>query len=110
VSYRLLTSNENREVIVNAVAQDRFRGTRPEVVIPLATPSEPALPSETENYAIGQKVRLVNSFSPNSIGKIEYITNKPVLLPSGLRAFSAQVKLENEESVMIPLANLEVLT
>ena len=109
-SYQLLTSNGNREVVVNAVALDRFHGTRPELVIPLPTPDEPSQPPEIRNFESGQKVRLSNSFSPNSIGTIEYITEKPVLLPSGLRAISAQVNLENEESVTVPLANLEILT
>ena len=109
-SYRLLTSNGNREVVVNAVPFDRFSGTRPEIFIPLSTQDEPSHPPETEIYEIGQKVRLANSFSPHSIGTIEYITDKPVLLPSGLQSLSAHVNLENQETVIMPLANLEILT
>jgi hypothetical protein len=33
-----------------------------------------------------------------------------MVLPSGVRAVSAKVALENEETVAVPLANLEVLT
>ncbi len=109
-SYRLLTSNENREVMVNAVVFDHFIGTRPEIVIPLSSSNEPTHPPETESYGAGQKVRLTNSFSRHSVGTIVYITDKPILLPSGLRSLSAQVSLENEESVMMPLANLEIMT
>jgi len=109
-SFRLLTTNENREVLVNAFAFNRFVGTRPEVVIPLSRPDEPPHPPETENFSAGQKVRLANSFSSHSIGRIEYITDNPVLLPSGLQSVSAHINLENEESVIMPLANLEILT
>jgi hypothetical protein len=109
-SYRLLTTNENREIVVNAAAFDRFTGTRPEIVIPLSKPDEPPHPPETANYGAGQKVRLANSLSSHSIGIIELITDKPVLLASGLRSVSAQVRLENQETVTMPLANLEILT
>jgi hypothetical protein len=109
-SFRLLTTNQNREVVVNATSSDRFSGTRPEVVIPLSNPDEPPHPPETEIYAVGQKVRLINSFSRHCIGTIERITDQPVQLPSGVRAISAQIRLENEESVLMPLANLEIMT
>ena len=109
-SYRLLTSNENRDVMVNAIVFDQFIGTRPEIFIPLSSSNEPTHPPETERFGAGQKVRLKNSFSRHSIGTIVYITDKPILLPSGFRSLSAQISLENEESVMMPLANLEIMT
>lgn len=109
-SYRLLTTNENREVIVNATTLDRFNGTRPEVIIPLSPATEPQHPPKSERYGIGQQVRLVSARSTDSIGTIEHITDQPVLLPSGLRAIAAHVNLENGETEVIPLANLEILT
>jgi hypothetical protein len=109
-SYRLLTTNENREIVVNAVALDRFQGIRPEVVIPLSTQKEPLTPIDRQVFESGQKVRLTNTPSLNSIGIIEYITDKPTLLPSGLRSVSAHINLENDETVIMPLANLEIIT
>jgi hypothetical protein len=109
-SFKLLTSNQNREVSVNAVAFDRFTGTRPEVVIPLPSSSDPQLPIETQDFSIGQKVRLLRSVEQNSVGTIRYILDQPAVLPSGLRAIAAQVSLENGETVTVPLANLEILT
>ena len=43
------------------------------------------------------------------IGSITAIKQGLVTLPSGLRAFAADVKLENGETVLVPLANLEVV-
>ena len=109
-SYNLLTTNQNREVSINAVPFDHFLGTRPEIAIPLSSSNDPSLPMETEDYAAGQKVRLMGAKDQNSIGTIEYILGKPAELPSGLRAESAKINLENGETAIVPLANLEVLT
>ena len=65
---------------------------------------------ETEDFAVGQKVRLVRSAEPNSMGTVEQILEYPAVLPSGLRAASARVSLENGGTVTVPLANLEILT
>ncbi len=110
VSYNLLTTNQNREVAINAISFDHFSGTRPEIVIPLSSSKDPHYPMETEDYAAGQNVRLMRSTDQNSIGTIEYILDQPAVLPSGLRAASARVNLENGEIAIVPLVNLEVLT
>jgi len=109
-SYNLLKSNQNREIALNAVALDRFAGTRPEVIIPLPTSENHPYPMETEDYGAGQKVRLVHTSEKNSIGTIERILDQSTVLPSGLRAVAASVTLENNKSVVVPLANLEILT
>jgi len=49
--------------------------------------------------------------SPN-VGAIGSITDLPAglsILPSGLRAPAAEVKLENGDTVLVPLVNLEVV-
>lgn len=109
-SFKLLTSNQNREVALNAVAFDRFAGTRPEIIIPVPTAEDHPHPMETEDYAVGQKVRLIRATDMNSVGTIERIFEQPVSLPSGLRAVAANITLENEKTVVVPLVNLEILT
>jgi len=109
-SFNLLTTNQNREVSINAISFDHFSGTRPEIIIPLSSSQDPNHPIETEDYAAGQNVRIMRATDQDSIGTIEYILNKPAELPSGLRAISAKVNLEGGETAIIPLVNLEVLT
>jgi hypothetical protein len=110
VSYNLLSTNKNREVSVNAVALNHFTGTRPEVIIPLPSTSDPQLPVESNDYGAGQKVRLIRAPHATEIGTIERVFDQPMTLPSGLRAMSASVNLESGETITAALANLEILT
>jgi hypothetical protein len=108
-AFRLLTTNNKREVTVNAEHFDRYSGNRPEVIIPLPISTEPPEPSSFETFAVGQTVHL--SRPPNA-GMIGTLSNLPAglsTLPNGLRTPAAEIKLENGETVLVPLVNLEVV-
>ncbi len=108
-AFNLLTTNKEREVTVNAEHFDRYSGNRPEVIIPLPVTGEPDEPNDFETFAVGLKVRMRR---PPHAGMIGAISNLPAglsVLQSGLRAPAADVKLENGESVTVPLVNLEVV-
>jgi hypothetical protein len=108
-AFKLLTTNNKREATVNADHFDRYTGTRPEVIIPLPISNEPEEPNPYEMYELGRPVRMRR---PPNAGMIGTITNLPAglsLLPSGLRAPAAEVRLENGETVLVPLVNLEVV-
>lgn len=108
-AYKLLSTNAKRDVTVNAEVFDRYSGARPEVIIPLPVNSDPPPPSEVETFAPGLQVRIRRPPAMGMIGSITAIKQGLVTLPSGLRAFAADVKLENGETVLVPLANLEVV-
>jgi hypothetical protein len=58
----------------------------------------------------GGKVRIVNTdASENRIGHLVSILPQPQILTNGLRCMVAEVKLNNEELIVVPLANLELL-
>lgn len=108
-AYKLLSTNAKREITVNAETYNRYSGARPEVIIPLPISTDPPAAREAEPFAAGLQVRMRR---PPALGKIGVITAlKPGLttLPSGLRAPSADIKLENGEMVVAPLVNLEVV-
>ncbi len=108
-AFKLLTTNNKRETTVNADHFDRYTGVRPEVIIPLPISSEPDEPNKYEMFEVGRPVRMRR---PPNAGMIGTISNLPAghsLLPSGLRAPAAEVRLENGESVFVPLVNLEVV-
>ncbi len=108
-AFKLLTTNNKREVTVNAEHFDRYSGNRPEAIIPLPVSSEPEEPNDFEMFAVGQQVRMRRAPHAGMIGTIANLPPGLSLLPSGLRAPAAEVKLENGESVLAPLVNLEVV-
>jgi len=108
-AYRLLSTNAKREVILNAEVYDRYSGARPEAIIPLPISSEPPSSAEAEIFAPGQQIRMRRPPFMGSIGSIAILRPGLTTLPSGLRAPSAEVKLENGETVVVPLVNLEVV-
>ena len=108
-AFKLLTTNNKREVTVNAEHFDRYGGNRPEVIVPLPVSNEPAEPNVYEMFAVGQQIRMRRSPHAGMIGVISGLPSGLSLLPSGLRAPAAEVKLENGEGVLVPLVNLEVV-
>ncbi len=108
-AFKLLTTNNKREATVNAEHFDRYTGSRPEVIIPLPISNEPEEPNHYESFAAGQQVRMRRPPNAGMIGTISNLPSGLSLLPSGLRASAADVKLENGESVIVPLVNLELV-
>jgi hypothetical protein len=108
-AFKLLTTNNKREATVNAEHFDRYAGNRPEVIIPLPVSSEPDEPDVYETFAVGQTIRMRRPPNVGMIGTISVLRPGLSELPSGLRAAAADVKLENGETVIVPLVNLEVV-
>jgi hypothetical protein len=108
-AFKLLTTNSKREATVNADHFDRYSGTRPEVIIPLPISSEPEEPNPYEQFELGRYVRMRRPPHASMLGTISELPAGLSLLPSGLRAPAAEVKLENGETVLAPLVNLEVV-
>ncbi len=107
VAYKVLTTNKERAVCLNAVRWDALRGERPELLIPL--PSSAELPSDADTFHSGQTVRVVILPYSGQTGQITKILPGYTRLPNGLRAHCASVRMENGVHVTVPLANLEVL-
>ena len=108
-AYKLLTSSAKREATINAEAFNRYSGTRPEIIIPLPVSQEPLLPNDVAELETGQTVRLRRAPHAGEIGTLTKMSPGLVTLPSGLRAPAVEVKLENEEQILVPLVNLEIV-
>jgi hypothetical protein len=108
VAFKLLSTNDRREVALNAEAWNPLTGVRPEVVIPLPSDGYVAPRRDAETFAPQKQVRILRAPHASQTGVLLQLLG-PSLLPSGLRAQAAEVRLESGENVIEPLANLEVI-
>jgi len=108
-AFRLLSTNERREVSINAEPWDPYTGARPEVVIQLPATGEPPEPRVALFFRVDQTVRVVKAPYAGMTGKINSLEPGLQVFPSGLRAKAAEINLENGENVLLPIANLEVI-
>lgn len=107
VTYKVLTTNEKRDITINASAWDPFAGERPELFIPL--PAEGEVFAETDDFKAGDTVRIQGQPYLGKMGTIEELPPGLRRLPNGIRAASAWVRLEDNTRVIVPLANLDML-
>ncbi len=108
-AFNILISGAMREVSVNAEPWDRIANTRPEVVISLPDGVLPVITMDSAAFAIGQTVRVVSPPYKSMVGTLTNMLPGLSVLPSGLRAQAAGVRLLNGDTVQVPLANLEII-
>ncbi len=106
-AFKLLKSNERREVCLNAERMDPLSGTRPEIFIPLN--SGAALAPETADLVPGKTVRIKTRPYQGHTGTVVKIHDQAVALNGGLRSQAVVLKLENQEQVTVPLKNIDLL-
>jgi len=108
-AYKLLSTNDRRDIVINAEIWDRYANVRPEIIIPLPATGSLPYPTEVEAFAPGQQVRILSAPYRGMIGTIQQLLPSRTGLKSGIRTLAANVRLESSESAVLPLANLEVL-
>lgn len=108
-AHKLLSTSGQREVAVNAEQHNRQTGAHPEIVIPLPVTQPPPIPPDTLELSAGQTVRIRRPPAAGAIGTLVTIRPGLTVLPSGVRAASAMVKIENGDTVIVPLANLDAV-
>jgi len=106
-AFQLLTTNEKRDVCINAAAYDPYSGTRPELVVPL--PGIGELPPEAVDFAPGKTVRMLAAPFASQSGSLIQVRAGKTRLASGIHAPAADIRLANNETITVALANLDVL-
>lgn len=106
-AFKLLSSNEKRDITIMAQPWNRMTGERPELVINLPTNASQA--SELVDLSPGITVRINSAPHFGKIATLVKIPSGMSMLPNRLRALSALVRLEDNEQIVVPLANLDVL-
>jgi hypothetical protein len=110
--YGMLEEFFERQATIDAATPDRWEDVhRPEVFInlPARSGDRPPPPRVGRPFRVGDQVRLTRAPRAGSIGEITNLPKVPQLLDNGLRVPCAQIALVTGESVLVPLANLEIL-
>ncbi len=108
-AFKLLSTSERREVSVMAFLPNRFTGNHPEALISISSVGGQPPAADIVRFEKGQQVRVVSPPYLGKLGEIQAILPGLVVLESGIRTAAAQVVLETSETVVLPLANLEIL-
>ncbi len=111
-AYTLLASNSGREAWINAQLWNRFKGLRPELIIPLPSPGQaPNPPGNGQPLAVGLRVRVTRGLEVGRVGQVLTLGESARVTASGVRAQVAMVQFEETEepAASIPFANLEIL-
>ena len=108
--FSLLEANKGREAIVSGDTHTRWDVKRPEIIIPLR--SEEGLPGEKPAplpLEIGMQVRVARAPHLDAIGTVTDLPPLAQPVNSGARMLVAEVDLDLEEPIQVPLANLEII-
>jgi hypothetical protein len=108
VAYRLLSTSAQRETTLNAARFDRATGERPEVIIPVLGDMDSHKPVDLARPEIDMSVRVLHSPYRGMVGTVSDFPGI-TKLPNGLRAESVEITFAEEEKVVVPLANIEIL-
>ncbi|MBI9044834.1 MAG: hypothetical protein JEZ06_10130 [Anaerolineaceae bacterium] len=106
-AYKILSTNDKRDISINAIKWDRYMGERPEVFIQLPAVGDQF--SENLQFEKGQIVKLQGFGLSGKIGELITIQLDPVPLLNGLRVPAGDVRLEDGKTIKVPLANLEIM-
>lgn len=107
VAFKLLSSNEKRDICLNANEWNTFTGERPEIFIPLPAGEEQS--QDSVEFQVGQKVRVLLPPYAGQTGIITKIRPGMTSFITRMKAAAADVRLDNQEEILMPLANMDVL-
>jgi hypothetical protein len=106
VVYKTLSTNEKRDVALNAATWNPYQNERPEIFISLPVEGETA--PETDEFYSGQIVRIQGSPYAGQIGQILEVYPFPMVVANGSKIMAAEVDLDGQ-GIIVPLANLDVI-
>jgi hypothetical protein len=106
-AYQVLTTSEKRDICINASAYLPYSDQRPELIVPL--PSIGELPLEASEFKVGKKVRILAAPFAARVGTLVQVGKGLTKLKNGILAQTGEVRLENNETFAVPLANLDML-
>ena len=107
-AFQLLSTSDQRETTLNATPFNRHTGERPEAILPVSGDIAANVPVDLTHIEIGKLVRIVKAPYHGKTGTVENLIEY-AKMPNGLLADAAEIAFSEEEKVVVPLANLEII-
>lgn len=109
-AFRLLRALAGQQACLSGQTRVRAGARRPEVIVPLVTEADDDVAAvPPPSLAVGSRVMVVREPWFGCCGRIGELPRDAVRLPNEVRVGAAHVDLDAGRSVVVPLANLEVL-
>ena len=109
ISFHMFHSNLGCIIALNGQPWNRELGFRPETFIHIELEETIPVMNALLEFEVGQTVRVNTLPYLPQTGIIEKLRPEPALLPSGIKAMGADVKLQSGQHILVPLNNLDVL-
>lgn len=105
-AHNLLSTNQKRDIVLNG-SWDAERNEKPDLFIPLPAKGEPA-PDYAE-FETGKTVRVTVPPFAGQAATLIHVRPGLTAFANGIRVIAADIQLETNVIVTVPLANLNVL-
>lgn len=106
--FQLLQKSEARHIALFS-SPPNLAGQRPEIIIPLeAVPGED-LPPAGQPLTAGQTVRILQKPYYNQVGIVTQLHQSKRIMETGSSVYGADVKLTDEQTVFVPIVNLDAI-
>ncbi len=111
-TFELLGSREGAAAAINGATQIRAGVIRPEIIIPLESAPDQDEPTEPPSAVleVGAPVRIIRDPYFGILGTVAELPSEPQVLGSGSKARVVEVLTESGEQVMVPRANVEIVS
>ncbi|MEA3325821.1 MAG: hypothetical protein U9R53_00665 [Chloroflexota bacterium] len=110
LSVTLLRDCVDELVCINACERDVFKGTRPELMIPIEEGDPEKRLGFRAKLALGQWVQVSGGKAIGQTGEVVSFSSAGTLFKSGANFPSAQIRLHNDEEITVPGQNLVILS
>jgi hypothetical protein len=109
--FDLLAAHDRQEALIEGLTRLRGPMRRPRVVIPLSSrTSGIQLDPPRPQLQVGANVRLLDAAHLGQIGQVRTVSAAPRRLPSRVRALAVDIVLEDGTTILLPRADVEVLS
>lgn len=108
-TFELLKSLDGQTASINGATQIRAGVIRPEIIVPSEKGSAGKVEDSEQSLDVGTKIRIIREPYFGRLGNVTALPPEPVVIESGANVRILEAKIEGEENVVVPRANVEII-